>query len=265
MLMPVVVMALKQQNGSRARSFHRSLGGGAAIFVMFMVMSGLALNHSNGLGLDQRYVSQAFLLDWYGLGAPERMQSFALDSDWLSFAGSQVYLNGTSVATVSNGIGAVNYNDMLIAAGSDELLLIDHEGILIERLPWGPPGAGSIEVLGLHEDGAVVVRTAGRHWRADTQLLTWEDFGEAPPATQWSSPAPAPEDLLRAITRQYRGEVINLERLLLDIHSGRFFGKGGIIFYDLVALAVGFLAISGLVFWFRGKRNGKRVANARSE
>jgi hypothetical protein len=256
-------MARKQQNGSRARNFHRSLGGGAAIFVIFMVMSGLTLNHSNGLGLDQRHATQAFLLDWYGLGAPERLESYALGNDWLSFAGSQVYLNGESVATVSNGVGAVNNDDMLIAAGSDELLLLDQDGALVERLPWGPPGAGPIEALGLLEDGAVVVRTATRLWQADTQLLTWEAIGEAPPATLWSSPVPAPENLHQAITRQYRGEGINLERLLLDIHSGRFFGRAGVFFYDLVALAVGFLAISGLVFWLRGKRNGKRNGKRR--
>lgn len=255
-------MARKQQNGSRARSFHRLLGAGAAIFVLFMVLSGLALNHSNDLGLDQRHVSQATLLDWYGLGAPERMQSYSMGNDWLSFAGSQVYLNGASVATLSNGIGAVAYDDIVIAAGSDELLLLDRAGALIERLPWGPPGAGSIEALGVFEDNAVV-RTANRFWQADSQLLSWEAIGEVPRATRWSSPAPAPGDLLQAITRQYRGEGIKLERLLLDIHSGRFFGKGGVFFYDLVALAVGFLAVSGLVLWMRGKRNGKRNGKRR--
>ena len=107
------------------------------------------------------------------------------------------------------------------------------------------------------DDGAVVVRTARRLWQADSQLLTWEAIGEEPPATLWSSPVPAPENLARAITRQYRGEGISLERLLRDGFSGRFFGRAGVFFYDLVALAVGFLAISGLVFWFRGKRNGK--------
>ena len=28
--------------------------------------------------------------------------------------------------------------------------------------------------------------------------------------------------------------------------------------YDLLALAVAFLAISGLIFWLRGRRNGKQ-------
>ena len=177
-------MARKQQNGSRARSFHRTLGAGASVFVMFMVLSGLALNHSNGLGLDQRQLSQSFLLNWYGLGEPENMQSFAIGDNWLSLAGSQVYLNGVSVAMLPNGVGAVSTGDLLIAAGSDELLLLDLEGNLVERMPWGPPGAGPIQAIGLSEEGTVVVRTTNQHWQASAQLLGWEASSASQLATR---------------------------------------------------------------------------------
>ncbi len=63
--------------------------------------------------------------------------------------------------------------------------------------------------------------------------------------------------LQQAITRVYRGEGLSLERLLLDLHSGRIFGSIGVLVYDLLALALGFLSISGLVLWFRSRRNGK--------
>ena len=49
---------------------------------------------------------------------------------------------------------------------------------------------------------------------------------------------------------------MSLERLLLDLHSGRFFGSAGVLVYDVLALAIGFLAISGLILWIRGRRNG---------
>ncbi len=49
-----------------------------------------------------------------------------------------------------------------------------------------------------------------------------------------------------------------MERVLLDLHSGRIFGPVGVLVYDLLALALGFLSISGLLLWFRGRRNGKR-------
>ena len=57
---------------------------------------------------------------------------------------------------------------------------------------------------------------------------------------------------------QYLGEGPSLERVLLDFHSGRIFGPVGIVVYDLLALMVLVLSISGLIIWVRGKRNGKR-------
>ena len=251
-------MARKKRAASVTRRLHRTFGAGAALFIIFMVLSGLIINHSNGLGLDQRHVSQPLLLSWYGLGKPEHIHSFAVGDDWLSFAGSQLFLNDMPVSSISDGIGAVFNGDMLIAAGSDELLLLDSGGQLIERQPWGPSGAGPIESIGLLPNGVVIVKSLERFWLADTALLSWKPIDNTIAEPVWSRSEPAPEALLETITRQYRGNGLSLERLLLDIHSGRIFGPIGMLVYDLLALVLGFLAVSGLVLWLRGQRNGKR-------
>jgi len=249
-------MARNKRPSSPMRRLHRSFGAGAAIFVLFMVLSGLVINHSNDLGLDRQAVSQSFLLDWYGLGKPENIHSFAVGDDWLSFAGSQLYLNDKSVATLSGGVGAVSNGELLIAAGSDELLLLDLEGNLIERIPWAP-SAAPIESVGLHSNAAIAVKTDNKVWLADADLLKWRPVEEARPTPRWSLPESAPDELKQAITSSYRGEGLSLERLLLDLHSGRIFGSIGVLVYDLLALALGFLSVSGLVLWFRSRRNGK--------
>jgi len=249
-------MTRKKPQASTTRRMHRSLGAGAAVFVIFMVMSGLAINHSNGLGLDKRHVSQAFLLGWYGLEGPDQILSFSVGGEWISFAGSQLYYNDSAISTVTNGVGVVSSGDMLIVAGSDELLLLDPNGRLIERIPWGSNGEAPTESIGLLADGGVVVKTSHQLWLADAQLLSWQQAGATTAIPVWSSPGTAPENLQQAITHQYRGDGLSLERVLLDFHSGRIFGSIGVVVYDLLALAVGFLAISGLIFWLRGRRNG---------
>lgn len=251
-------MARNKARASTVRRLHRSIGAGTAVFIIFMVLSGLAINHSNGLGLDQHHMSQAGLLDWYGLEEPEQINSFALGSNWLSFAGSQLYLNDKPVSTITNGVGAVAGEGMLIAAGSEELLLLDHDGNLIERIAWDSPGSGPIESIGLLTGDVVAVKSANQLWLADTDLLGWQQAGNIHIDPIWSKPAPVPTTIHQAITRQYRGAGISMERVLLDVHSGRIFGPIGIFIYDLLALAVGFLAVSGLVFWLRGRRKSKQ-------
>jgi hypothetical protein len=250
-------MARKKRRTSTMRRLHRSFGAFATLFVLFMVLSGLVINHSNNLGLDQRHVSQPILLSWYGLGKPSSIHSYAVADSWLSFAGSQLYLNDRSVATITDGVGAVSNGKLLIAAGSDELLLLDDDGNLVERIPWSPISTAPIDAIGLLANTIVTVRSAGQIWVADEELLNWRQSQEASEHPLWSFSEPAPDDLQKIITHLYRGEGLSLERVLLDLHSGRIFGTFGVLVYDLLALALGFLSISGLVLWFRGRRNGK--------
>lgn len=251
-------MTRKQAQYSATRRLHRFLGVGAAIFVIFMVFTGLAINHSNSLGLDQDHVSQPFLLNWYGLEGPETIHSFAVGNDWVSFAGSQMYFNDKVVSAVTNGIGAVTGNGMIIAAGSDELILLDPSGQLVERVSWSVQQPGTIESIGLLKDGSVALKVSGGLWLADAELLNWIRASDTANAQAWSTPGSAPAIIQQSIRQQYRGDGLSLQRLLLDFHSGRVFGSVGVVVYDLLALAVGFLAISGLVLWLRGRRNGKR-------
>jgi hypothetical protein len=237
---------------------HRSLGAGAAVFIIFMVLTGLAINHSNGLGLDKNHLSQPTLLSWYGLEGPDKIQSYKLGNNWLSLTGSHLYFNENAVATLANGVGAVTSGLMFIAAGSNELLLLDPEGRLVERVPWQSTSAGLIDSIGLLENDGIAVESNGQIWVTNAELLGWRQAENTVPTPRWSTPDSAPETLHQAIARHYRGEGLSLERLLLDFHSGRIFGPIGVIIYDLLALAIGVLAISGLLFWIQGRRNGKR-------
>lgn len=239
------------------RRSHRSLGAGALVFIIFMVVTGIIINHSHSLGLDRRHLSASYLLEWYGLAGPEQIASYELGEDWLSIAGSQIFLNDVPVSEISNAVGAAIYGELLIIAASDELLLLDKSGQLIERQAWQNYGTAPIESIGLLPDGGVVLKSGQDNWQADADFISWNPAVNNPDEPQWSTSSPAPENLGQAIRRQYHGEGPSLERVLLDLHSGRFFGPVGVLIYDLLALSLGFLAISGLVLWSRGRGNDK--------
>jgi hypothetical protein len=251
-------MVRKKHRVSVMRRLHRTLGASAAIFILFMALSGLAINHTQDLELDRKHVSQSLLLGWYGIGGPAQIRSYTAGGNWLSFADSRVYFNGNFLSTLANGVGAVFNGDLLVAAGGEELLLVDREGGLIERIHWDQPDSGAIDSIGLLENGMVLVRSAENLWVADAQMLRWQPLEQATVTAGWSELAEEPEEIRQAVIQQYRGAGLSMERLLLDLHSGRIFGPAGILVYDILALIVGFLAISGVILWLRGPGNGKK-------
>lgn len=245
----------KKHKASLTRRLHRLVGACAAIFVLFMVLTGLALNHTHQLELDKSRVLPEFVLEWYGLGKPGNIDSRSAGNHWLSFAGSELYLNGVGMTPLTDFVGAVSHGPVLIAAAGRELVLLDQTGMIIEKVPWDR--AEPIGHIGTLPDGTVVLESGRELWRADAQLLQWNQADPMVGSPKWSMPGQAPEYILESVADQYRGSGLSLERFLLDLHSGRIFGSAGIFVVDLLALAVGFLAVSGLVIWSRGRKNGK--------
>lgn len=226
------------------------------MFVLLMVLSGITINHADSLRLDQRLISQSWVLDWYGLDGPGAFQSFNAGEDWLSFAGSQIYFNGEPVTRLANGRGVVFNGKMIVAAGGNELLLLSENGELIERMSWDKPDP--VDAIGLLPDNTVLIESARQWWRGDAHLLRWQLVDGTEVSPRWSVAEPAPYNIHQAVVSGYRSSGLSLERLLLDLHSGRIFGAAGVLIYDALALLVGFLAISGLILWSRSRKNGKR-------
>jgi uncharacterized iron-regulated membrane protein len=50
------------------------------------------------------------------------------------------------------------------------------------------------------------------------------------------------------------GEVLPTERLLLDLHSGRIFGAAGPWIFDIAALLLILLSLSGTWIWIKRRR-----------
>ena len=61
-----------------------------------------------------------------------------------------------------------------------------------------------------------------------------------------------------AIIRDVQSGVISWEKLILDIHAGRFLGVMGVLFMDLVAVIFMLLAATGTFIWFKKRDNRRR-------
>lgn len=66
--------------------------------------------------------------------------------------------------------------------------------------------------------------------------------------------APLGTDIDAAIAHAYRGDGVNIEKLILDLHTGHLFGLPGMVLFDLTALAMIFLTVTGLYNLWQRKR-----------
>ncbi|HYQ72303.1 MAG TPA: PepSY domain-containing protein [Gammaproteobacteria bacterium] len=236
--------------------WHRYIGLVTALFVFVLSLTGLALNHTEALQLDARHVRSDALLDWYGIHAPDTLISYRAGPDTISQLGNHIYWNRQLVpATGGTLSGAVQFAGLTVAGLDDSLLLFTREGDLIEQLGSAAGAPTGIQAVGTDATGKLAVRTVQGIYRTDENFIEWQ------PATaseiSWAGAAPAEPQLEAALRSAWRGTGLPLERVLLDLHSGRILGETGVWLVDAAALLFLFLASSGLWLW------GRRRASAR--
>jgi hypothetical protein len=244
--------------------WHRHLGLSSALFVILLSLTGLLLNHTEDLALDARYVQSGFLLDWYSVKAPDDMLAYTVGSGTITQVGKQIYWNTTPIPQASAPLsGAAAVHGMVIIGSEGQLLLFTSDGELIERLGSAAGVPAGIRALGLTAAGDLVVRAAQGIYQADSSILTWH--ASADDSINWMLPGPPLPALRAALQQAYRGTGLTLERLLLDIHSGRIFGSRGVYFVDALALLFLVLAITGVWLWGRHYASARRHRQSRQQ
>ena len=77
---------------------------------------------------------------------------------------------------------------------------------------------------------------------------------EADPEVTWAEPVTLPPGLRDRLVETYRGKGLPLERVLLDVHSGRILGAWGVYLVDAAAVLFLGLVLTGLWMWSRRPR-----------
>ncbi len=235
--------------------WHRYVGLTTALFVILLASSGIALNHTDGFALEKRYVQNRWLLDWYGIQAPDSALFATTTYGRLTLLGTKLYLNAQPLdGEFQMFYGAVAKDELLVAAVDHDLLLLSKQGEIIERLTKGAGVPDDIEGLGTDTQGQLIITTKTGHYRADDQLLNWQTSIGASEAVAWKTPQSISDTALAHLQADYLGRILRWERVLLDLHSGRLFGTPGPWLMDVAAILMLFLACSGIFIWLKRKR-----------
>ena len=235
--------------------FHRYSGLLVAVFLVVLSATGIALNHTDDLQLDKRFITSGAVLDWYGISAPAA-HSFNTVHHWMTQLESQIYLDRKLIVKHSEAlIGAVETENFVVLAFTDALLMFTREGELIEHIQQSATQIGKV---GLNR---IVVKNESRQQVSEDGLISWRESNEQP--ENWSQTTALPENIEDELKNAYLGNILPYERVLLDLHSGRFFGRFGVIFIDICAIFIILIAISGCWIWLRHKLKSRRRIKSR--
>lgn len=234
-------------------TWHRYMGLALAPFIVLMLLTAFVLNHSDELELAKKHVTSKNILSWYGIKEPQTIKGYEVDGRWIFQAGNDIYLDTKRLALGIKELRSALYlNNIIFLIDRESLLLITSEGELIEKLGEAHGLPPYMENIGLTEDDLIVIQGATGSFRSDLNLLNWESAPEE--SVKWAFPKALPEKTNTYILHKYRGKGPTYERFLLDLHSGRFMGKYGIIIMDTFAALFLMLSLFGIWMWAWGKK-----------
>lgn len=245
------------------RPWHRRLGIASAILVVLVAATGILINHSNELKLDTAHVNQAWLLDHYGIKAPNQIMVFATEP-LLAASDNLLWLKDKPVLEAQGPLlGALAYGNHYVAIDDQHLYLLDQAGNLLEqqsRATGLPQDLSALALVPQGDSQQLWLNTASGSYLSDADLIDWQAAKPLAPL-DWQTPLAneTTSGVSQRLSLAARAMHLNWERVLLDLHSGRIIGLPGTLMMDLVALSLIFMAISGLYLWQQARPKQRRL------
>jgi len=241
--------------------WHRRIGLVAIVLVIILAITGIMLNHTEELKLDENYVESSFLLGWYGLEPKGEAISYDVGEHVITVLDHQVFFNSSPVAkTEQNFHGAVKTDQFIVLAFDTELLLLTHNGELVERMPTGH-SFSNIQRIGVKYNRPVIETSEPLYYMADEHILDWDVIINED--ITWAEKTTLDDTKMAVLLESFRGRGLTLERVLLDLHSGRILGEYGTYVMDTAAVALLWLSCSGLWVWWRRRMKLKKKRHYR--
>jgi len=244
-------MSRRKQRRIKLRSmynWHRYLGVTAAIFVVILALSGLALNHTEQLNLDERHIKNSWLLAWYGIPTPE-VRAYRIGNKWISQWGDCVFMETHLVSKDTEMlIGAVDLGHMIVLGFQNRLSLLTPEGQHIESLGIAHGLPDTLKAIGLTRSNQMIIKSEHGFYISEDDFTSWSRVLPNN-NTDWANPGTLPDTIYHHLFDEFRGNELTAERIMLDLHSGRIFGNWGVYLMDGAAIILLFLAGSGVWIW----------------
>lgn len=240
--------------------WHRRVGLFVLALVIILAITGIMLNHTEQLELDDTYVNNSWLLGWYGIEPEDKPVSFRVEKEdsrhIISAWQHQLFFDNSAITSLQQTIhGAIAAEQFIVVALDNEILLLSFEGEFIERVSTSI-SFSNIQRLGMKYKRPVIETSEPLYYMADEHILDWDVIINED--IEWTEEYTLSEGEYQQLLIAYRGSGLKLERVILDLHSGRIFGQYGVYLMDAAAIALLWLSLSGLWVWSSRRRKMRK-------
>ena len=186
---------------------HKFTGIAVCVFLIHLSITGIFLNHTEDLGLDEKYTASPMILALYNISMPSQEESFLVDNLFISRFGDQIFMNNQPVFKSENPImGATLSNQILVIAFPNEIVLLTQEGELIEKLTTAIGVPANIQKLGAL-NSLLLLKASNQVWESNDEGQEWRvsdsNFNE------WSNEAVMPDEKTQQIESYFLGKGVS--------------------------------------------------------
>ncbi len=241
----------KSRNARWIQRWHRRLGIFSALVLLVLSATGLLLNHSSHLHLGEAKLSRAVASWLYAEQVPPSQGSY-LPQGWVYQLEQNILLNNENIQRCESAfLGALWLESVLYIACEQQLHVLDKEMRLIESLDsrLGYPAPVTL----IANCGSLCLQSKGGNWRYQFNAGT---FNKTEEQKNWHALKKLPHQISASAPSAF-----SWERLILDIHAGRFLGPAGVWIMDFFVVVFFILSFSGIYLWWRKNAANKKTKN----
>lgn len=229
------------------RRLHRWLGLALLLPLLLLLITGILLNHTEALRLDEHHAG-SWLIELYDIRPQPPETGYKIGESWISHARGKLFLDAQPIDDMTAPPrGAMRWNEVLIVASTGGVSLYTAEGRTVDSIDL-PVEAKPAKRLAVTDNGPVLYTTAGAY-ALNASMTEWVRDPEIRPAEVKAQSLP--RELRDAIAHHLSATTLSWERVLLDLHAGRLFGRLGPWLMDVTAAVVAVLATTGCLIWLR--------------
>lgn len=210
-----------------------------------LAITGVMLNHIDWFVERNTHIQSNWILDWYGVHASRNVVGQSISGVEVISGDGTIFINFRAVLFDQAPLLAI-----VVHGGLLNIITREH----LHVFTLDAEKVESVAMLGISGDAYLTERAGLIKVGAsalDLNFMTLADWSGEIAITKNITAQLMPMPQAVSLVRR---SMLRKSQVLLDVHSGRFFGSTGRWIIDISAALFGFLATSGIILWTRRSR-----------